>query len=83
MGPLHTPRYLLHAELLAAKTWCKRQNSSLDPYVPIGDDPKKSWITAAVLFHFMMRNLMENLLPESSRGVKFMLSFCIPSVDLL
>jgi hypothetical protein len=41
MGPLHTPRYLLHADLPTAKTWCKRQNPSIDPYVPIRDEPKK------------------------------------------
>ena len=41
MGPLHTPRYLLHADLLTAKTWSKRQSSSLDPYIPIGDESKK------------------------------------------
>ena len=40
MGPLRTPRYLLHADLQTAKAWCKRQNSSLDPYVSIWDEAK-------------------------------------------
>jgi hypothetical protein len=55
----------------------------LDPYVPIGDDPQKSWITAAVLFHFMMRNLMENLLLEATRGVEFMLLYSFAIFPLI